>query len=105
APDDDFFAAGGHSLLAARMFARAEAAFERKIPLNRFLARPTIAGLAELFEGPTEDALPLLTVYGADRKGRPFHYLHAGTGAGPFLGLLGAKLDVDPPLYDFAPHR
>ncbi len=50
APDDDFFALGGNSLLATRLLGRVAARFGLDRPLARFLDRPTLAGLAELVD-------------------------------------------------------
>ncbi|MFF7458689.1 amino acid adenylation domain-containing protein [Kitasatospora sp. NPDC008115] len=44
--DDDFFRAGGHSLLAARLVAQVNAAFTVQVPMAAFLQRPTVAHLA-----------------------------------------------------------
>ncbi len=44
---DDFFAAGGHSLMATRLLLRVRAAFGVEVPLRDFLDRPTIEALAE----------------------------------------------------------
>ncbi|MBW3570369.1 MAG: amino acid adenylation domain-containing protein [Gemmatimonadetes bacterium] len=44
--EDDFFARGGHSLLAVQAAARAQAAFGAQIPLGLVFSRPTVAGLA-----------------------------------------------------------
>jgi thioesterase domain-containing protein len=44
----NFFELGGHSLLAARMLARVEASFGKRIPLINFLRAPTLGGLSEL---------------------------------------------------------
>ncbi|MEV0681657.1 amino acid adenylation domain-containing protein [Actinosynnema sp. NPDC050436] len=46
-PDADFFARGGHSLLAMRLLAALEGRTGVRVPLDRLFARPTIAGLAE----------------------------------------------------------
>jgi len=50
--NDNFFAIGGHSLLAVRLFTKIEAAFGRSLPLSSLCLRPTIAQLAGLVQGP-----------------------------------------------------
>jgi acyl carrier protein len=47
---DNFFAVGGHSLMATRLLLRVRAAFGSDVPLKDFLDRPTIAALAEEIE-------------------------------------------------------
>ena len=49
--DEDFFAAGGHSLLAARVVARIEAATGRTVPLWSFFEAGTVARLCALLDG------------------------------------------------------
>jgi aspartate racemase len=49
--DDDFFAIGGHSLMALRLFSRIEREFHRAIPLSSLIHHPTIRSLATLL-GP-----------------------------------------------------
>lgn len=46
-PAEDFFAAGGHSLLAARMTAKLGKAFRVDYPLAHFFEHPTIDGIAK----------------------------------------------------------
>ncbi|MER6692359.1 non-ribosomal peptide synthetase [Streptomyces minutiscleroticus] len=46
--DENFFDAGGHSLLAVRLANRLSATAGRRIPLRRILAAPTVTGVATL---------------------------------------------------------
>lgn len=68
---DDFFTLGGHSLLATRLIARVRTAFEVELPVGRFFASPTIAGLARLVEDAlaagARSALPPLEPVGRHR--------------------------------------
>jgi amino acid adenylation domain-containing protein len=49
--DDDFFDLGGHSLLAARLMARIESRFGRRLALGTLVQAPTLAQLALVLEG------------------------------------------------------
>lgn len=48
--DDDFFAIGGHSLMALRLFSRINRDFGRNLPLSSLISYPTIRSLAALLE-------------------------------------------------------
>jgi acyl-coenzyme A synthetase/AMP-(fatty) acid ligase len=52
--DEDFFGAGGHSLLAVRMLREVRDGRGAEIPLDVFFVTPTVAGLAAL----VDEALP-----------------------------------------------
>jgi amino acid adenylation domain-containing protein len=47
---DDFFAVGGHSLMATQLMARVRQAFEVDVPLGVLLQEPTIAHLSHVIE-------------------------------------------------------
>lgn len=55
--EDDFFALGGHSLIAVRLFARVKAAFRTDFPISILFEAPTIAACAALISDRTGMAL------------------------------------------------
>jgi amino acid adenylation domain-containing protein len=67
---DDFFAAGGHSLLAVRVVVRLREAFGMEVPLPLLFANPTVASLALAMEEACRGgARRELSLGGASRSG------------------------------------
>ena len=70
APDDDFFALGGHSLSAAQVIARVETRMNRALSFERFFATPTLAALAEYLGSDAPPAeIPPESLQAIDRAG------------------------------------
>ena len=88
--EDDFFASGGHSLLALRMFAAMEKRLGRRLPLAVLFESPTLGALASRLEN--EDT-PQCVVRMQDGAGPiPFFCVHAGDGGILFYRELAAEL-------------
>ncbi|MGD0603555.1 MAG: amino acid adenylation domain-containing protein [Streptosporangiaceae bacterium] len=72
-PETDFFAVGGHSLLASRLAARIRAVLAVDVPLTTVFNRPRLADLAAAVAGLERTDVPPLRP-GADRPWLPLSY-------------------------------
>ncbi len=103
----DFFALGGHSLMALRMFSRINREFGKSLPLSALIQHPTIATLAALLEPPAAKQIPpdadhsrghLVTLSpGGDQH--PLFCIHGGDGGALFYQGLAGRLPKNIPLH------
>lgn len=87
--DEDFFDAGGHSLLALRLMAEVKRMTGRDLALPRFLERPTFAGLARLIERDSRDQRGAASIAMTMGEGPPPRVLAIPGAAGGVLSLRG----------------
>jgi amino acid adenylation domain-containing protein len=100
--NEDFFALGGHSMLAPKLFARIEAAFGRKLPLAALFQAPTVARLTTLVAAPHDEVEHLwasLVRIRPQGSRPPFFCVHGGGGEILFGPELAAHLNPEIPFY------
>ena len=105
--NDDFFALGGHSLMALRMFSRINREFHKSLPLATLLQHPTIAGLATMFAPPVAKPLPTsdipakghIVTLAEGGNQRPLFCIHGGDGGIIFYRGLAALMPKDLPFH------
>ncbi len=97
---DDFFAIGGHSLVAVRLFAAIEKEFGRRLSLAVLLAAPTVAQLADVLRDATRPgssgAIVPIETRGARR---PFFCVHGIGGNVLNYVDLARQLGAEQPFY------
>jgi thioesterase domain-containing protein len=105
--DDDFFAIGGHSLLAAKLFWHLDEQFGRSLPLGVLFSAPTVRALAERYRTAPEQQFralvalrksgsltPVFAVPGVYGNVLCFAELSQALGSDqPFYGLQSVGLD------------
>jgi hypothetical protein len=97
--DDDFFSAGGHSLLAARVFSRIDAELRRSLPLGALFEFPTVRQLAKRLRACA--AAPSSCLVAITRGGTlpPVHVVPGVFGNVIGFADLGRALGPAQPLY------
>jgi amino acid adenylation domain-containing protein len=98
--DNNFFDAGGHSLLAVRLMGRIEQQFDLRLPMTSLFQYPDVASLAEYLRrsAPDTDRSNLIPVR-TQGQGAPVYLLPGAMGSVLYLQPLAAALGHDNPVY------
>lgn len=100
--NEDFFEAGGHSLLAIRLIAQVNGAFGRNLPLTTLFQSPTVAGMAAILEDPEQPQERTTTVTLADGPRQTPLFVFPGAGGDPaYLIKLAGLMDGQRQLISF----
>ena len=101
-PDDDFFALGGHSLIALRLVARLEKMFKKKLRLATLFEARTVRKLAAVVEG-RQVLTKFVSLVEIQPKGTrpPFFCVHAVGGEALNFAPLAALCAPDQPFIAF----
>jgi len=98
---DDFFANGGHSLLAVRLISRIEKFFDRKLELDLIFSHPSVEKFATLLREDVHvlsDTGPLVTLHSAPNAQHNLYCIHPAGGRTlcyiPLAQTLGDDISV-----------
>jgi thioesterase domain-containing protein len=96
---DDFFARGGHSLLAVRLLSRIQTEFGRTLPLSTLFSESTVERMAALLR--RQDAAGFTPLVSIQPKGSkpPFFCVHPAGGGVLCYRDLSLQLGKDQPFY------
>ncbi|MES2939398.1 MAG: amino acid adenylation domain-containing protein [Pseudomonadota bacterium] len=97
--NDNFFAVGGHSLLAVRLMGRIDVAFGKKLPLSALYADGTIKKLAARISGLGQEEFDALVVINKGAARAPLFCIHPIGGNVLCYAKLAGALDPQQPVY------
>jgi amino acid adenylation domain-containing protein len=98
--DDDFFAMGGHSVLAVRLMSQVEKEFGVRLPLAELFSSPTVASMAALIErcGASAEWHPVVALNASGHR-VPLICFHPVGGNVLCYRDLAEALGADQPVY------
>ncbi|MFZ2175027.1 MAG: thioesterase domain-containing protein, partial [Rhodococcus sp. (in: high G+C Gram-positive bacteria)] len=102
--DDDFFALGGNSLIAAQVMYRLRTELKTAVPLQWMFSDPTVETLARRIEagvaGAAEEGFgPIFAIRADGGRGAPLFCIHPIVGLSWCYSALPQYLDADMPIY------
>ena len=102
--DDNFFDAGGHSLLALRLFSQINLSFQLKLPLATLFYAPTVRGIARIIRDSAvkETASPIVPIQTKGTK-PAIYCIGPLTGEVLMFRDLAIELGPDQPIYGLQP--
>jgi thioesterase domain-containing protein len=103
--EDDYFALGGTSLLAARMFSEIATRLRVKLPLTTILEASTIRKIAARIEKQTYGRRDVLVPLRSGAGARNLFLIHDGDGETLLYLNLARRLPVDVSVYGVEPLR
>lgn len=94
---DDFFASGGHSLIAIELMHQIEKELHVKIPLSALFKKPSIAGISEIIRGGANPDFKYIVPIKPHGKKAPIYIVHgAGLEVMVFKDLAAQMCDDQP---------
>jgi amino acid adenylation domain-containing protein len=102
---DDFFALGGHSLVAVRLMRQIERAFGQALPLNVLYTHPTVEDVARVLLQREHGRVRLpVQRFNEGGRRRPIFFFHGDlNGAGFYCRELASHLGPEQPVYAIHP--
>jgi amino acid adenylation domain-containing protein len=104
-PDDDFFALGGDSLLAFKLFDRISAELDTELPASVLVQASTLRGLASWIEAAEfVEGRAVVTLHSEGSR-VPCFYVQSGAGGILAMRNFASAFGVDQPLYGIQAFR
>ncbi|HEX3558172.1 MAG TPA: alpha/beta fold hydrolase, partial [Pyrinomonadaceae bacterium] len=98
--NDNFFASGGHSLMATRLVSRVRSTLGVELPIRALFEAPTVADLSEWIDRPTHtDPFEMILPIRSSGDGPPLFCIHAVVGLSSAYSAFIPHINVRHPIY------